>query len=402
MSQLQDNLDEILRQKQEVLIPENVKSGITYLGQTGTYTGETIHDAFKVFESVALMNADTDKEENDRAIVIQTNHRNPKLSEGFSEIYLPEQFVLTEIPEAAQFGSGSVSYTAQLVAVNSMGPSISTQTIEIIYNSIDGENITGRFAINIPEFGINMEWNSDDCLTWVRTNYGTVTDEVYTLPGYYTLTNRDIDTEESIPPILEIMQITSYDIQGMYICTVEDKTAGGIIKNYVPLTTQLSTITASDVFAGKTVMGRNVVVTGEYTEAISQQELNTAVDTTEDILGTGAPTPTEHPLTGVSTNDIENLPAQSVLLVTCTSVDETNSYINVQFENLNSVDNISGVWYFTFQEEYNGEDLEWSGETYQQSLTKSISGGATEYDTMYVEPSVLAQARFFKVRYDNG
>ena len=39
MSQLNDNLTEILRQKNTYLLPENLKKDITCLGVTGTYEG---------------------------------------------------------------------------------------------------------------------------------------------------------------------------------------------------------------------------------------------------------------------------------------------------------------------------------------------------------------------------
>lgn len=40
MTELQGNLQFIYNELQEKLIPENIKSGVTILGVTGTYTGE--------------------------------------------------------------------------------------------------------------------------------------------------------------------------------------------------------------------------------------------------------------------------------------------------------------------------------------------------------------------------
>lgn len=40
MSRLKDKLEEIKAEKDEFLIPENIKAGVTILGVTGTYTGE--------------------------------------------------------------------------------------------------------------------------------------------------------------------------------------------------------------------------------------------------------------------------------------------------------------------------------------------------------------------------
>lgn len=38
---LKDNLQQILQEKQTKIIPENIKSGVTIFGITGTYTGES-------------------------------------------------------------------------------------------------------------------------------------------------------------------------------------------------------------------------------------------------------------------------------------------------------------------------------------------------------------------------
>lgn len=41
ISELKANLKYIYEETQEKLIPENIKAGVTILGVTGTYTGET-------------------------------------------------------------------------------------------------------------------------------------------------------------------------------------------------------------------------------------------------------------------------------------------------------------------------------------------------------------------------
>lgn len=40
MTLLENQLNQILAEKEEKLLPENIKAGITILGITGTYTGE--------------------------------------------------------------------------------------------------------------------------------------------------------------------------------------------------------------------------------------------------------------------------------------------------------------------------------------------------------------------------
>ena len=41
MTTLENNLADILSEKQNKIIPENIKAGITIFGVTGTYTGNT-------------------------------------------------------------------------------------------------------------------------------------------------------------------------------------------------------------------------------------------------------------------------------------------------------------------------------------------------------------------------
>lgn len=41
MKELETNLRTILEEKNIKIIPENIKSGVTILGVTGTYTGDT-------------------------------------------------------------------------------------------------------------------------------------------------------------------------------------------------------------------------------------------------------------------------------------------------------------------------------------------------------------------------
>lgn len=40
MTDLRTNLEQILKEKTEKIIPENIKAGVTILGIIGTYTGE--------------------------------------------------------------------------------------------------------------------------------------------------------------------------------------------------------------------------------------------------------------------------------------------------------------------------------------------------------------------------
>lgn len=53
MSQLQDNLEEILRQKNTYLLPANLKKDVSLLGVTGTYEGIDTSDADATADEIA-------------------------------------------------------------------------------------------------------------------------------------------------------------------------------------------------------------------------------------------------------------------------------------------------------------------------------------------------------------
>ena len=57
MSQLIDNLNEIKRQKDVYLLPENIKKDLTILGITGTFEGS--NEGIKLFDTVEDMNSST-------------------------------------------------------------------------------------------------------------------------------------------------------------------------------------------------------------------------------------------------------------------------------------------------------------------------------------------------------
>lgn len=58
MSTLQDNLNEIKRQKDLYLLPENIKKNLTILGITGTFEGGS-SEGIKLFDTIEDMNSST-------------------------------------------------------------------------------------------------------------------------------------------------------------------------------------------------------------------------------------------------------------------------------------------------------------------------------------------------------
>lgn len=67
--QLLDNLNEIKNQKDTYLLPENLRKDITCLGITGTLEAGSARSNIKIFSSKEAMDADTDKQPGDVAIL---------------------------------------------------------------------------------------------------------------------------------------------------------------------------------------------------------------------------------------------------------------------------------------------------------------------------------------------
>ena len=53
-NELKTKLNEILRQKEEFIVPENIKNGITIFDVTGTYSGIDTSDATATAEDIVL------------------------------------------------------------------------------------------------------------------------------------------------------------------------------------------------------------------------------------------------------------------------------------------------------------------------------------------------------------
>ena len=97
MSQLQDNLDEILRQKNVYLLPGNIKKDITLLGITGTYEGSGgPTEGIKQFSSIEEMNASTGNVDGDLAVVYGDSLSNWTLDTEYNKLTFPNNVVLSE------------------------------------------------------------------------------------------------------------------------------------------------------------------------------------------------------------------------------------------------------------------------------------------------------------------
>lgn len=147
-TELQNNLDAILLDKNTNLLPQNLKDGITCLGVEGTLTSES--GQVKLFETKEEMEQDTTAQEGDLALVYKEEIQNMTADTETQFITFPETVVLPEaltsdyhcmiraVDENAMF-EGQVMLNQSMFDFNGFSE---TGMITVRYTSTDGINYT--------------------------------------------------------------------------------------------------------------------------------------------------------------------------------------------------------------------------------------------------------------------
>ena len=96
MSDLKTNLQEILQEKQEKIIPENIKKDVQIFEVVGTLESGTTASGVKLFETEEEMQADSTAQEGDLAVVYREEIQNMTADTQTQYITFPETVVLPE------------------------------------------------------------------------------------------------------------------------------------------------------------------------------------------------------------------------------------------------------------------------------------------------------------------
>ena len=97
MSDLKTNLQEILQEKQDKIIPENIKKDVQIFDVTGTYEGSgSSTTGVKLFETEEEMQADSTAKEGDLAVVYRNEVQNMSADTQTQYITFPETVTLPE------------------------------------------------------------------------------------------------------------------------------------------------------------------------------------------------------------------------------------------------------------------------------------------------------------------
>ena len=169
MSDLGDKLLEIKRQKDEYILPENIKKDITVYGVTGTLeTGSGSGDV-KLFKTVEEMQQDTTAQEGDLAVVYRSEMQSITEESEFDSCTFPNTVVLGSAFSGGTYGifrstgggffEGMVEMSSSYFRFEGYGDS---DEVMVQYTSSDGITYTRTDGgEELVEFGTTIKWRSN-------------------------------------------------------------------------------------------------------------------------------------------------------------------------------------------------------------------------------------------------
>ena len=156
MSELKTNLEAILQEKQDKIIPENIKKDVQIFDVIGTYegSGSSSNGDVKLFETVEEMQADENSKEGDLAVVYRNKMQNMTADSQTQYITFPETVIL---PEAF---TGNVNGRLRAVDTSSM-----------FDGNIRLSKASFRFGGSSESGTIRVQYSSSDGITYTRTRF---------------------------------------------------------------------------------------------------------------------------------------------------------------------------------------------------------------------------------------
>ena len=162
MSELKTNLQEILQEKQNKIVPENIKKDVQIFDVTGTYEGSgSSTTGVKLFETVEGMQADSTAKEGDYAVVYRNEVQNMSADTQTQYITFPETVTL---PEAF-----TDSFRGMLIDVD---------TGSTLVGDIQLRRTLFRFSSYSESGRIDVQYRSSDGITYTRTKFSGGSEEL--------------------------------------------------------------------------------------------------------------------------------------------------------------------------------------------------------------------------------
>lgn len=156
MSDLKINLQEILQEKQDKIIPDNIKKDVQIFDVIGTYegSGSSSGGDVKLFETVEDMQADENAQEGDLAVVYKEEIQNMTADTQTQYITFPETVVL---PEAL-----TSDYYCMLRAID---------TSVMFDGNIQLSSTSFMFDVRTESGSITVQYTSTDGMNYNRTTF---------------------------------------------------------------------------------------------------------------------------------------------------------------------------------------------------------------------------------------
>lgn len=232
MSELQTKIEEIKRQKDTYIIPENLKKDVTVYGITGTYEGSGGSGDVKLFDTVEHMQQDPSPSEGDLAIVYREEIQPINEDSEFDSCIFPNTVVLDEAFSGSvqgrfrSAGGGFFDGMTELSSSSFVFDGWGDTMVRVQYTSNDGITYTRTDGgEELQEFGTTLKYESwGDPFPAVIGNfmktgenyfeglYGYTLDNV-DLSKFWLLNLEDVDIEEEGDPTFSYNNKFEYNSQ---------------------------------------------------------------------------------------------------------------------------------------------------------------------------------------------
>ena len=259
MSRLKTNLQNILQEKEQKIIPENIKSGVQIFDVTGTYEGSgQTTSGVKLFETEESMQADTTAQEGDLAIVYKKEKGNMTIDTQTQYITFPETVILSEAITSNYNNCiiNSINHTGKMLSI----------TLTPTEFQAAGYNNLGM---------VGVRYTSSDGITYTRTMLGGISgggidSSVMDLPNPLDFgTLIQCETPELWNDNMGYFMQINGDFKGLYEYKIDT--------GYELVSAQLSLSNSNELLLGRIAYGKNGITFGTL-KTLDTSDANATAD----------------------------------------------------------------------------------------------------------------------------
>lgn len=198
MPTLNDKLDEIKRQKDLYILPQNLKKDVTVFGVTGTL--EAGSGEVKLFDTVEHMQADQSAQNGDMAVIYRNRVEPFGLGKIVIKLEAQNTFTLQEAVTGDKFID--FEFSNDLIQDGMAMANIGSEGISLDVYLYDGEN----------SYQFRPEWTSNDGLTYTLNSE----DSEFDFPTPCEIKLRYGEADESFDILAEALNVTCNTFDGLF------------------------------------------------------------------------------------------------------------------------------------------------------------------------------------------